>query len=372
MTKKLYSLLVLCFLLLLTAGCGGKQEAAKVATNSSPAPQNSNTVTIGFIAGSQSSPQAVIAQENNLFAAELKGTGKQVKLDPTRSLDNVWPLMDKEKWDFAYIPSGNFGTYVTKTSHFGGSDKYIILAGSLNVNSNLLVTKPEIKTLKDLAGKKVSIANLRYYDEYMLNKLLAPEGLATDTAGGNVQLVWDDIVPKQLTNWSQGKYDGVIIYSTDNTPTFLEKIKGSKVLMDLNDKQNMGQDAPKYWLIARKTLVQSDPELVKKVLKAHILLTENATANRAKLPEISRRVYLKYWQDRNAKMDDIIKKNPIELYQKKWKKGTFSWDPNVQVATEFFNMLDKKGLVKGQTVEGFINIQPLNQVLTEMNKPVIK
>lgn len=369
MLKKYFCVFIAALFLLLIAGCKGNTEKTDVKTK---LPEAGNTITIGFISGGQSSPQALINQDTDIFNEQFKETGKTVKLEATRSLDNVWPKMDKDEWDFVYIPSGNFGTYVTKTSRFGGSEKYVLLAGSINLNGNVLITKPEIKSIKDLAGKKVGIANLRYWDEYQLNKLLSTEGLATKSMGGNVEVVWDDIVPKQLENWSQGQYDAIVIYSAENIPEALDRLKGSKILTDVNKEGLFGKNAPKYWLAAKKELVKNEPELVKKVLKAHILLTEKAIAERDKLPEISRKIYLKYFEDRNAKMDDILKKNTPEVYQKRWKNGEFTYDPNLQVTTEFFSFLEKRSLVKGQTTDGFINIKPLNEVLTEMGKPTIK
>lgn len=366
--------LIVVMLLLLLAGCGGNTEKPKAAAPKAPeTKKDTNTVVIGYIAGGQTSPQAIANQYNNIFDEQLKDLGKKVKLDGSRSLDNVWPKMDKDEWDFVYVPTGNFGTYVTKTSKFGGSEKYVLLAGSLNVNgTNVIVAKPGIKSIKDLAGKKVSIANLRYWDEWQLNKLLETEGLATTTMGGNIEVVWDDIVPKQLESWAQGKYDAVAIYTADNIPMALEKLPGSTILADVNRGGLFGKNTPKYWLAAQKDLVQNDPELVKRILKAHVLLTEQAVTDKAQLPEISRKAYLKFFEDRRVKMDDILKKNTPEVWQKKWKNGEFTYDPNSKVVTEFFNFLDKRGLVKGQTVDGFINLKPLNEVLTDMGKPTIK
>lgn len=364
---------VFCIIMaLVLVGCGAKPTVQKVEN---PAPQKaesvSNTITIGYISGGQA-PQPLINQKVDTFNEQLKELGKQVKLEATRSLDNVWPKMDKDEWDFVYVPAGNFGTYVTKTSRFGGSDKYVLIAGASNVNGSVLVAKPEIKSIKDLAGKKVGLANLRYWDEYQLNKLLSTAGLATKSMGGNVEVVWDDIVPKQFENWTQGKYDAIVVYSSENIPIALEKVKGSTILSELNKDGLMGKDSPKYWLAAKKELVKNQPELVKKVLKAHVLLTDTAIARRDEIPQLSRDISLEFYEKANAKMDEILKQNPIENFQKRWKKGVFSYDPNLQVTTDFFNFIDKKGLVKGQTMDGFINLQLLNEVLTEMGKPTIK
>ncbi len=376
MLRKLLSLMLVMTLLVLGAGCSSPKTEIQTKSSETPkAVEDNDTISIGYIAGSPTSPQPIINQKYSIIADELQKQGKKVNFISTRSLDKVWPLMDKEKGapEFFYIPGGNFATYVTKTSRFGGNDdKYVIIAGSMNSNTTVLITKPSIKSLKDLDGKKIAIANNRYADEFQLNKLLSTVGLSTDTTGGTVQIIWDDIVPKLLENWGNGKYDAICLYAAENFPIALSKVKGSKILTTLNPNGLFGDKAPRYWLIARKDILKENPELVKGVLKAHILSTEKAIADKDSLPAINREIYLKYFMDQNVQMDDILKRNTLEEYQKRWKEVEITYDPNVGYVAELFDFLVKRGLVRKKNLDSFIQVDLLNEVLKEMGKPEIK
>lgn len=379
MLKKLITVIAIIILSLLLNGCGTgtsiKSEGGKaLPAESANTGQDNDTVTIGYIASGATSPQALINSQNSIFADELQKIGKKVKFVSTRSLDNIWPMMDKDKGnlDFVYIPAANFGTYVTETSKFGGSNKYTIIAGSMNFNGTALIARPGINNIKELAGKKVGIANLRYVDEFQLNKVLSTVGLGTTTTGGNVEVVWDDIVTKMIDSFGEGKYDAICLYAAENYPVALGKLPGSKIISNLNPQGLFGDKAPRYWLVAKKDIINNNPELLKTVLKAHVLSTDKAIAEVDKLPAINREVYLKFFREQNAKMDDIIRKNTLESYQKRWQELEITYDPSVSFATDIFSFLDKKGLVKGKTIDDFIQIKFLNETLKEMGKPLVK
>lgn len=383
MFKKSLGLVMVIILFLFMNGCGGKAQTGTSLTNKDKTentgvpdktgPDN-GTVTIGYIASGVSPAQALINSQDNIFDDQLQKLGKKAKFVSTRSLDNIWPMMDKDQGnlDFVYIPVANFATYITETSRFGGSNKYTVVAGSLDYNGTVLVARPGINSVKDLAGKKVAIANQRYVDEYQLNKVLSTVGLGTASMGGNVQVVWDDIVAEMMNNFGKGKYDAICLYSPDNFPVALGKVPGSKIITDLNPNGLFGERAARFWLVAKKDIIKNDPELLKTVLKAHILSTERALAEVDKLPAINREIYLNYYIEQKAKMDDILKRNTLEMYQKRWKDVGITYDPTVSFATEIFNFMDKKGLVKGKTIDDFIQISFLNDTLKEMGKPPVK
>lgn len=364
------------FCLVLT-GCSSQTNTGKQIgkggqdLSSGPKP---NEVTFACIAMPQTSPQALINNKFGILDAELKKLGKTVNFVTTRSLDNIWPMMDKEQGgpDFVYIPSANFCTYITETSRFGGSDKYAIIAGSSNANSTVLIVRPEIKTLKDLAGKKIGIANLRYSDEFQLNQILAAEGLAITTTGGTVQAAYGDIVHKELQNFKNGKYDGIVLYGPENYSVALKSVAGSKILTALNLDGLFGRYQPRTWLVAKKDLIKKDPELVKQVLKAHLLLTEKAVTNAGEIPALNREQYLAYFKEKNAVMDEILRKHTLEFYRKNWQEAEITYDPNMKFVTDVFNFMLRKGVVKGKTIDDFVQMNLFNEVLKESGKPVIK
>ncbi len=374
--KKMCSLLIVLSLLLVV-GCSKTTTTSAPETPELPkASKTSDTISIAYIAAGTTSPQPLINQKVSIFGDELNKLGKKVKFETTRSLDKVWPLMDQENGapDFVYIPAANFGTYVTKNlEKFGGSDKYTIIAGSFNNNGTVIIVNPKIKSLKDLAGKKIAIANTRYVDEFQLTKVLATAGLKTSTDGGNVEVVWEDIVPKMIDNWAKGQYDAMVLYAAENYSDALAKVKGSQILTTLNPNNLFGAQAPRYWLIVKKDLLKDNPELVKAVLKAHIASTEKAIAEKDMLPGINRDIYLQYFKNLQVKdLDKLIQKNSLEAFQKRWKQVEITYDPNSSYVNQVFDFMIARGYLKDKTTADFFNPEPLNQVLKDMGKPEIK
>ena len=227
MFRKLFPILLVLVLVMVLTGCGQKSEQNKV----DEIPEvNPEMIKIAFVTMTTTAPQPLINQVHSIYANELENLGVGVEFFPTRSLDNLYPLMDSDDDpDLVYLPHSAFTTYITETSKFGGSNKYAIIAGSLNLDDIQLIVRPGINSLQELDGKVVGIANLRFSDDYQLNRLLAPVGLSTSSVGGTVEVVWDDIVSKLAEHYGEGKYDAIINFNSDNLAGALAKVPGSKV-----------------------------------------------------------------------------------------------------------------------------------------------
>lgn len=359
--KSIFLMMVLMLILTVVAGCGASKYKAK------------DTVKFAYIVMPQAAPQVLVNQEEKIFEGQLQKIGKKVEFVATRSLDNIWPIMDADKGDpdFVYIPTANFATYVTETSRFGGSNKYTIIAGSINTNTTVLITRPEIKSLKDLDGKKVGLANQRYSDEYQFDKILSTVGLATKTMGGTVEVIYDDIVPTELENFQNGKYDAIIIYDPMNFKSALSKVPGSKILTTLNPDSMFGDKQPRSWLVAKKDILKNEPELVKQVLIAHIAATDKSKEEIEKIPSINRDIFINYFKGKNADLRDILQIHTLEFYQKRWQEAEITYDPNMNYVTGVFEFLNKKGVVKGKSITDFVQINYLNEVLKDSGRKTI-
>jgi len=367
MFRRYLGALLILLLLASTVGCGSENEPKNEPNNAKEA--TSDTVKIAYVPAG--SPQPLMNMNNSIYADELKKLGKKLELEPTRSLDDVWPMMDQEVGnpDFVNIPIANFATYVTGKSRFGGSDKYTLIAGSMNKNGSVIISRPEITSPKDLDGKTIGIANLRFVDGYQLEQILTTVGLNTIENGGTVKVVWDDIVAKVIENFGKGQYDAICMYGSPNYPIAMSKVPGSKILTSLNPNGLFGELAPRYWLVAKRDLVKNNPEIVKAVLRGHILSTEKAASDFDQLPGLAREANLSWYRDINAQMDDVLEKHPLERYERSWKEIQPTYDPNVKYATDIFNYLYKKDLLNGKTPNDYIKLDLLKEVLKEMGKP---
>ncbi len=367
MFRKLLSGFLVLILFAVAAGCGGKGEPVKNAETKGTSAKN-DKVVVAFVAMTTTSPQALVNYKYNIITDQLKGIGKDVRYISTRSLDNVYPLLDKGEPDFFYLPHSAFTTYITETSKFGGSNKYAVIAGSLNLNDVELVVRPEIKSLKDLNGKKVGIANLRYSDDFQLDKVLSTVGLGSGSVGGSVQVIWDDIVKTTMDNYGSGKHSAICTFNSDNVDIALKKVPGSKVY-SLNPNGLFTEKQPRVWLIAKKELIKNQPELVKNVLKATVLATEKAETTVNELPALNREVHMKYFKDKGI---DLSSQNKVEKYEQRWKQAGITYDPNLSYMKEMFGYMQKRGLVNGKTIDDYVQINLLNEVLKEMGKPILQ
>lgn len=380
MIKKLIAVVLIlgAFMLYGCSGDKSQNQAVKQApVNETPknvvTPENvknEKEVNIGFVAMTGGSPQAFINQKYSVFSDELKPLGLSVKYSIVHGLQEVYPLLDSGKADFVYMPQTAFTTYVTKNSRFGGGDNYIMIAGSTNINDTNLVMRPGLNSLKDLDGKKVGIANLRYADEYQLNKILNTVGLKTKSNGGTVEVIWDDIVSKLWGNYASKNYDAIVVFdNANNLPTVLKSVPGSKVL-SLNPDGMFGEQQPRVWLVTKKSYIQNKPELVKTFLKAHILSTDKAAASRSELPGINREMRMK-WFIGKIPQDKLLQQNNIEKFQAAWKSAGITYNPNVKYANELVEYMINHGYAKGLSIDDFMQTDPLNQVLKEMNRPAV-
>lgn len=365
--KKTIVLSVILVFLLAALGCSQKppENAVKQTTQNAGSEKQ---VTIAYIAMPMTSPQALVGIDEKIFENTLAEKGRKVKWVHTRSLDNIWPMMDKGEVDLAYIPTNNFTTYVAESSKFGGSDKFRIIAGSLNHDLYILMAKPHIKSLKDLDGKTVGIVNHFYMEEFMLNKQLADAGLKTKVMGGAVNVEYIDVMGNLMQNFAGGKYDAVCTW-TEQQGAFEQKAPGSRLLTNLNAGK-FGAGVPQNSLVAKNELIRNNPELIKLVLKAHLKANETALSKQDKLPLMAAKAYENYFT--NEIKASGYQTFPGQFYIQQWEDAVPTYDPNVDFLKKVFDFEVKAGYLKGKTMDNIINLGPLNEVLKEQGKPPVK
>ena len=396
MLKKKLVIVLMLVLVLAAIGCGNETEKNNSAVPDNQEPQNQDQsgavkleknneigqdvikdkdlVSVAYVAMTNGSAQVFINEKYNIFAQELDKIGKKVEFIDAHGLQEVYPLMDRKKGapEFIYIPHTAFTTYNTGKSKYGGSDKYTVIAGSVHFNDVNLVARPEIKSLKDLDGKKVGIANLRYADDFQLNRVLSEVGLGTDTYGGNVEVVWDGIVSELWQNYGEGKYAAIINFdNANNLPKAISMVPGSHVF-SLNPDGLFGDKQPRVWLATQKELIKNDPELVKTFLKAHVISTAKALENIDELPAINRELRIKWFADKGALKEDLEKQNTIDKFIKSWQDAEITFDPNMDYASGLHEYMTMEGHFKDISLEEFVRVDLLNEVLEEMGKSPVK
>ncbi|MDW7650621.1 MAG: ABC transporter substrate-binding protein [Bacillota bacterium] len=357
-----FLLLILVLALVMTA-CGGTNA---VDNEGEAAPQE---ITIAYIAMANMAPQAIVASQEEIFEKALSELGVEVKWELTRSLDNVWPMMDAQEVDFFYLPAQNVATYVTETSEFGGSDFYRVIAGSLENNSYTLMAHPDITSLQDLDGKTVGIVNYFYFEEAMLNKQLEKVGLKTKAMGGTVNVEYQDMMMDVHEKFESNEYNAITAWNT-MAGMVQKRVPDATVLLNLNEGEIFGRRHPQKWLMGRKELMENNPEIVKAVLGAHLDATEIALAQTSQLPILAKERYDDYFV--NTLKAEQYPNFPEEYYVSMWEDAKPVYDPDLSFIREIYDFMVAAGYLQGKTIDQFVDVTLLNEVLTERGLDAVK
>lgn len=350
-------LIVLLLTMISVTGCGQKEEETKII------PEPPEVITIGHIAMSGSSPQALISREQKQFENAFTGAGYDgVEWVITRGRDNVGPLMEEGKFHFLYTPINNYTAYFTETSQFAGGDNYKIIAGSIAVpESSVLLVNESISDLSDLDGKVIGIANNSYSHEMMLNLQLAKVGLSTVSVGGTVQIEFQDYLIKFYEEFEQGAFDGIIVRRNEEK-RLLEKYPFTKKLIGLNDDNLVGELIPHAWLYARTDVLENWPELVDLMLETHIEATAAAEANKDILPRLADEVLdYYYYEIIGAQM---YEKTPMEDLVSEWNRLHITYDPKPEFTQKLYQFIFDSGYTDKSYAE-FADFGPLNAILAK-------
>ena len=162
------------------------------------------------------------------------------------------------------MPMAVFADYVRSNDNQGGAGglQYVALAGSTAGGGCTLLTKdPSIKSVADLAGKKVAQANSnRYQARYSPRRPRRPA--FSLRRQGSINLVWS-ASGNQLDEYEAGKYDALIALNITKAPLLA---RGSRPVTDFSDVDY----TPNYTILAvERSVLESKPEVVKAVLEAH-------------------------------------------------------------------------------------------------------
>lgn len=354
--KKWFILFVI--LLFFISGCTGATQ---------PTPEPLKPVTIGYIAMSVASPQALISRELQLFENAFTEKGYEITWKLASGRDAVVPMMMAGDFDFLYTPANNFITYFTETSaEFGGGDNYRLIAGSTKRGNNtFLLVNENIASKEDLAGKVVGIANQSYIEEMMLDMQLEKVGLQLGTGANDVRIEYQDRVNLLYDRFESGDFDAIVIRSDLKAAT-LERFPQSRVLVALNEGEVVGPTLPHTWLYARYDVLQNNPELVQLMLTTHIQATEKATTMKAELPRLALDA-MRYHREQILKQENP-ELDSIEDIENQWRQVNPTYNPNKNFTQMIYDFVVEMGYTDKAFTQ-FADFAPLNEALATLGLP---
>ena len=228
-----------------------------------------------------------------------------------------------------------------------------IIAGASSGGA-LFIVRPQanIKSPRDLAGKKLATPQLGGTQDVALRYYLQQHGLQTADKGGNVQIVPTDN-PNILTLFKTGKIDGAWVPEPWATRLLVEG-KG-QVFVDERSLWPNGRFVTTN-VIVSKNFLDQHPDLVKKFLQAHVETVQYIQSDPTGAKSII-----------NSEIQHITGKGiPTKELDESFSNVDVTYDPLTDTLAQSADRAYALGFLGSSKpdLSGIYDLGPLNQVLT--------
>lgn len=175
------------------------------------------------------------------------------------------------------IDLGYIGPVPALSANVKSNGDVKIISNTTNAGAVLLIRKDSgIKSVKDLAGKKVAVPQLGNTQHLCLLNLLSENGLKTTDQGGDVTINASSNADI-LNLMDNGSVDAALV--PEPWGTTIENNGSSEVLLDYNEVF-LGGEYPTAVVVASQDFIDEHPDIVADFLKAHeeatLYINENA------------------------------------------------------------------------------------------------
>jgi NitT/TauT family transport system substrate-binding protein len=336
--------------------CGSEEESAPDASGGSATarPAENVTLRLGYFPNITHA-QPLVGLERGSYTEEL---GANVKLE-TKTF-NAGPAVVEALFagaiDASYIgPNPAINGYVQSEGK-----ELRIVAGATSAGALLIVRADSgINTAADFANKKVASPQLGNTQDVALRAWLQKNGLKDKDHGGNVQVI-PTANADTLTLFQRGQIDAAWVPEPWGTRLIQEA--GGRLFLDERDLWPNGDFVTTH-LIVRTKFLNEHPEVVEKLLLAHVKTTQWINDN----PDEAKRL-----------VNQGIKKVtsaalPDAVINAAWSNQEVTYDPSASSLRKSADDAFALGYL-GSRKPDLANIyalDPLNKVLTSLNlKPV--
>lgn len=304
----------------LAAGCAGTGSSGAKKTD---AGTSAKIVRLGFFPNITHS-QALVGVARGEFQ---KALGKDVRLEAKAF--NAGPLAIEAIFagqiDIVYVgPNPAINGYIKSKGK-----ALRIIAGATSGGAVFVVRKDSgIKSAKDFRGKKFASPQLGNTQDVALRSYLKKNGYELAEKGGDVAVV-PVANPDILTLFKKKEIDGAWV--PEPWGARLVKEAGGRIFLDERDLWPDGKFVTAN-VVARRDFLEKNPELVKKILKAHVELTEWINGN----PDEAKKIA-------NAEIKKLTQKAlPEAVLDDGWSRLEVTYDPVssslVESAKRAFNL----------------------------------
>ncbi len=337
-----------------STGEGGQRPTATTQTSTAPS-QEKVTLRLGYFPNVTHS-QPLVGLARGTFVEEL---GPSVKLE-TKTFNagpSVIEALFAGEIDASYIgPNPAINGYVKS-----GGEALRIVAGATSGGALLIVRADRgIEKPANLEDKKIATPQLGNTQDVALRAYLLANGLAARESGGNVNVI-PTANPDILTLFQKGDIDGAWV--PEPWATRLIREAGGKVYLDERDLWPNG-DFVTTQLIVRTAFLEDHPDVVKRLLAAHVDVTQwiNDNSDEAKLLV-------------NQSIGEVTGKSlPQEVIDAAWPNLRITYDPIASSLRKSASDAFELGFLgdKEPDLSGIYDLEILNEVLQEKGLPSVR
>jgi NitT/TauT family transport system substrate-binding protein len=325
-------------LALLLAACS--QGSPDGAAPAAPAPR---TLRLGYFANVTHAP-ALIALDSGLLADAL---GPEVALEPHAF--NAGPeaveALFSGALDATYIgPNPAINAFARSRG-----EAIRIVAGCTSGGAALVVA-PSIARPEQLRGAKLATPQLGNTQDVALRSWLAAQGLAASLEGAGDVSVVPQANAQTLETFRAGAIQGAWVPEPWASRLVLEG--GGSVLVDERSRWPDGRFVTTH-LIVRTAFLREEPEIVTRLLRAHVRAVDFANAK----PEEARRVA-------NTAIARVTGQAIAEpVLERAWSSLSFTVDPIATSLRKSAADATAVGLLDPVDLDGIYDLGPLDAVL---------
>jgi NitT/TauT family transport system substrate-binding protein len=237
--------------------------------------------------------------------------------------------------------------------------KFVIVAGAASGGAGLVVRQDSgIATEKDFNGKVIATPQMGNTQDIAARAWFASKGYRLKEQGGTVELV-PLTNPDQLTMFRKKQIDGA--WTVEPWLSRLELEGGGRLFLDENTLWPGGRYVTTH-LVVSKRFLAANRGLVKKLLTAHVEITQRINADKDAAAKLVNKQLQK--ETGKALSDRVI--------TRAMGREELTWDPvapSLRKSADFAHKI--RFLREEPRLEGIYALDLLNEVLREKNLPVI-
>jgi NitT/TauT family transport system substrate-binding protein len=238
-------------------------------------------------------------------------------------------------------------------------EEFVIVAGAATGGAGLVVRKDSaIKSERDFNGKVIATPQLGNTQDIAARTWFTEKGYKFREKGGKLS-----IVPlsnaDQLTMFKKKQIDGA--WTVEPWLSRLELEAGGEVFLEEKSLWPEGKYVTTHLIVSR-AYMQSKPDVVRKLIAAHVAATQKLNADKQATAKI---------------LNDQLKVETgkalkAETIQRALERVQFSWDPVPPSLYKGAEGAHRIGYIRTEPkLDGIYSLTPLNQVLREQGLPEV-